>query len=264
MNVERLTLHTPRGVRLSAILTLAPEDLEDAPLTACFAHCFACGKDFPAAARLARALAIRGITTLRFDFMGLGASQGDFSGASWATYQEDFATAVAALEHRSGRPCDLFIGHSFGGTVALDAAIDRAGLGGVVTIAAPLEPAHVTRHFAAHADALERDGIARIQLAGKTVDIAQGFVDSVRSAVSPARGLARLRAPLLVLHSPDDPIVRIDNARKIFERAPHPKSFVALHAADHLLTRPAHTDQVAALIDAWSMPLRPGARREGR
>ncbi|MFN4262687.1 MAG: alpha/beta hydrolase [Thioalkalivibrionaceae bacterium] len=272
MDVERLTLTTERGIRLSAILTYAqlganttptddPDDTPHNALCACFAHCFACGKDFPAAARLARALSYRGITSLRFDFMGLGAAEGDFSAATWSTYREDFATAVAALEDRCGRACDLFIGHSFGGTVALDAAIDHPDIGGIITIAAPFEPAHITRHFSAQAESLERDGVARINLAGKAVDIGQVFVDSVRNATPPGQRLSQLHAPLLILHAPSDHIVEIDNARKIFERAPHPKSFVALHATDHLLSRPSHTDQVAALIDAWSMPLRTSRNR---
>jgi len=246
-----LTIMTPRGIRLGGIVV----EPEATPVgQACIAHCFACSKDFPATVRLARALALEGIVTLRFDFMGLGEAEGDFADSSFQTYCEDLAAALETLDQYTGQPTDLLIGHSFGGAMALALGGLRQELRGVVTIAAPAEPGHVTRLFGEQAVGIRNAGVAEVVIGGRKVNIGREFLDSVE-AQDLEQALRDLGRPLLILHAPTDAVVGIDHARRIFSQARHPKSFVALHQADHLLTRPEHTAYVARLIHAWAYDL---------
>jgi len=246
-----LKIVTPRGIHLGGVIVQP----EGTPIgQACIAHCFACSKDFPATVRLARALAQEGIVTLRFDFMGLGEAEGRFEDSSFQTYCEDLGAALDAFDEETGFFTDLLIGHSFGGAMALALARLRAELRGVVTIAAPAEPGHVTRLFGAQAHGIRETGAAEVEIGGRRIRIGREFLDSVENQDldSALEGLDR---PLLLLHAPQDPVVGVDHARRIFSRAKHPKSFVALHQADHLLTRPEHTAYVARLIHAWAYDL---------
>lgn len=246
-----ISIPTPRGIQLSGVLV----EPETPPVgQACIAHCFACSKDFPATVRLARALAQEGIVTLRFDFMGLGDAEGDFAASHFQTYCEDLAAALDTLEETTGYATDLLIGHSFGGAMAIALAGLRDTLRGVVTIAAPAEPAHVTRLFGAKAHGIREHGVGEVEIGGRMVRIGRDFLDSVEEHTLD-EALPNLGRPLLILHAPKDVVVGIDHARRIFSRAQHPKSFVALHQADHLLTRPEHTGYVARLIHAWSYDL---------
>ncbi|AHE97300.1 alpha/beta hydrolase family protein [Thioalkalivibrio paradoxus] len=245
---KALAIDTPRGIQLSGVV-VEPEGIPVGQ--ACIAHCFACSKDFPATVRLARALALEGIIVLRFDFMGLGEAQGRFVDSSFETYCEDLGAALDAFDTYTGFPTDLLIGHSFGGAMALALAGNRDELRGVVTIAAPAEPGHVTRLFEARAHGIRETGSAEVDIGGRRITIGREFMDSVEDEHLDD-ALPALGRPLLVLHSPKDSVVGIDHARRIFERARHPKSFVALHRADHLLTRPEHTAYVARLIHAWA------------
>jgi uncharacterized protein len=248
---KSLEIVTPRGVRLSGVVVQP----EGTPIgQACIAHCFACSKDFPATVRLARALAQEGIIVLRFDFMGLGEAEGRFADSSFQTYCEDLGAALDSFDAHTGCFTDLLIGHSFGGAMALALAGLRPELQGIVTIAAPSEPGHVTRLFEAQAHGIRETGSAEVDIGGRKITIGRDFLESVETQDLDA-ALERLGRPLLILHAPKDTVVGIDHARRIFARAKHPKSFVALHQADHLLTRPEHTAYVARLIHAWAYDL---------
>ena len=216
------------------------------------AHCFTCGKDSHAATRIASALAAKGLAVLRFDFTGLGGSDGDFANAGFASNVEDLIAGARALEER-GLPPRLLIGHSLGGAAVIGAAEHIAEARAVVTINAPFDTAHVFEHFGPALDAIEEKGEADVSLAGRSFRIARAFIEQGRNQPQGER-LARLDRPLLVLHAPGDEVVGIDNARSIFEAARHPKSFVALDGADHLLTEPGAAEHAAGLIAAWAAP----------
>ncbi|KQX18717.1 MULTISPECIES: bifunctional alpha/beta hydrolase/OsmC family protein [unclassified Sphingomonas] len=223
---------------------------------ALFAHCFTCGKDQWVAVRIARALAAIGIGTLRFDFAGIGASEGTLAGSSFAADRRDLIAAAEAMAAAGHAPA-LLVGHSLGGAAALAAAGDIPSIKAVATIAAPFDVAHVLRHFdEASVDAIERDGEADVMLAGRTFRIGKPFLDDLRRHDLGAR-IAVLHRPLMILHGPFDEVVDIENATSIFLAARHPKSFVSLDKADHLLTGPGEAEHVARLIAAWAAPYLP-------
>ena len=238
----------PKGYSLSGRL----EEPETTPRGwAIIAHCFTCGKESLAAVRLARALALAGIGVLRFDFAGLGMSGGAFADATFAADVGDLVAAGAAMA-AAGRPPSLLVGHSLGGAAVLAAAGEMAMVKAVVTIGAPSDVAHVLHHFDAGSLArIEAEGEAEVSLANRPFIVRKGFVDDLRRHDLEAR-IARLHRPLLVLHAPRDATVGIDNAARIFAAAKHPKSFVSLDDADHLLTRRADADYAAAIISAWA------------
>lgn len=247
----QLTIPTPRGIELSGVL-VEPEG----PVrgTACIAHCFACSKDFPATVRLARALAEEGYATLRFDFMGLGDSSGAFRDSTIATGHEDLAAALDTLAAQTGdiEGPRLLIGHSFGGALAIQVAATRPDVDAVVTIAAPSRPGHVRHLFEDHAEEIAREGHARLIIGGRPVTVGRALLESIEDPTLEGP-LERLNRPLLLLHAPGDTVVNVEHAGHIFRMARHPKSFVALHRVDHLLSRPEHTRYVAGLIRAWAV-----------
>jgi putative redox protein len=217
---------------------------------ALFAHCFTCGKDSTVARRLSRRLAAEGYAVLGFDFTGLGASEGDFAATSFASNAADLVAAAQAMVARDMAP-GLLIGHSLGGAAAIRAASDIASVKAVAVIGAPFDPGHVTRHFEAALDRIARDGAAEVDLGGRPVRIGRAFVEDVaRGDLGP--DLRALKAALLVLHAPRDEIVGIDNATRIFTAALHPKSFVSLDDADHLLSRAEDAEHAAEVIGAWA------------
>jgi putative redox protein len=217
---------------------------------ALFAHCFTCSKDTVAAARIAAALAARGIATLRFDFTGLGGSGGDFANTNFSSNVEDLLAAAAWLETHRG-PARLLIGHSLGGAAMLAAAARLPEAKAVATIGAPADPSHVTQLLADQAADIEADGEAEVELAGRRFRIRKQFLDDLAGQEQGAR-LARLGKALLVMHAPLDDIVGIDNASRIFLAAKHPKSFVSLDDANHLLTRRRDAEYAAGVIAAWA------------
>jgi putative redox protein len=235
------------GSALAARLELP----DDAPRAfALFAHCFTCGKDSLAAARISRALTARGIAVLRFDFTGLGASEGEFANTNFSSNVADLVCAADHLRREHDAPA-LLVGHSLGGTAVLAAARDIPEAVAVATIAAPAEPAHVAGQFGAAEEALETQDEVEVELAGRPFRIQRQFLDDVRgSRVDDC--IAQLGRALLVMHSPRDTIVGIDSASRIFQQAKHPKSFVSLDQADHLLTRREDADYVAAVLAAWA------------
>jgi uncharacterized OsmC-like protein/alpha/beta superfamily hydrolase len=216
---------------------------------ALFAHCFTCSKDIFAASRISAALAEHGVATLRFDFTGLGASEGEFANTNFSSNVEDLVAAAEWLRETRSAPA-LLVGHSLGGAAVLAAAghVPEAHL--VATIGAPADAEHVIENFSAHLDQIEQTGQAEVSLAGRPFTIRKQFLDDVRG-VDLARKIARLKRALVVFHAPLDQTVGIDNASKIFSAAKHPKSFVSLDGADHLLTRKQDAVFVANTLAAW-------------
>lgn len=246
MPPDRLSFETDEGHMLAARL-----DRPDGPhlATALFAHCFTCGKDIAAARRIASRLTSEGVAVLRFDFTGLGHSEGEFANTSFTSNVADLAAAARKLGSMGMAP-DLLVGHSLGGAAVLVAAADIPSAKAVVTIGAPVDPGHVTRHFGDALETIAREGEAEVTLAGRPFRIGRRFVEDVREAkLRPA--ISGLKRALLVLHGPRDETVGIDNATEIFTAARHPKSFVTLDDADHLVSDPADADYLAGVIAAW-------------
>ena len=233
-------------------------DLPDGPATAyaIFAHCFTCTKASLAAARVARELTRRGLGVLRFDFTGLGQSGGDFADSSFSGSIADVRAAAAAME-AAGRAPSLLVGHSLGGAAVLAAAVELPAVRAVVTIGAPFDVAHV-EHLFTNLDALIEQGEAEVRIGGRPFRMRRGFIEDLRKH-DKAERIRNLRRPLLILHSPQDATVSIDNAGAIFQAARHPKSFVSLAGADHLLSRREDAEFVAAMIAAWSRRYLPEA-----
>lgn len=247
MPSEKFTFPGHSGAQLAARLDM-PTGTPRA--VALFAHCFTCSKEILAARRLASGLADNGIAVLRFDFTGLGHSEGAFETTTFSSNVADLRAAADELNRRGLTPT-LLIGHSLGGAAVLRAAPDMHGIKGVVTIGAPADPGHVTHNFGAALDRIAAEGAADVQLGGRALRIGQDFVDDVKAAtLVPA--LAKLNAALLVLHAPLDSVVGIENAGNIFMGAKHPKSFVTLDDADHLLSKPSDAAYAVDVITTWS------------
>ena len=247
MPSERFEFPNARGDKLAALL-----DRPAGPITAfaLFAHCFTCGKDILAAKRIAEGLTDRGIAVLRFDFTGLGASGGEFANTTFSSNVADLVAAANHLRTMYQAPA-ILIGHSLGGAAVLAAAVDIPEARAVATIGAPVDPSHVTGLFKEHVETIHAQGEVEVALAGRPFRIRKEFLDDVSEQKLEAC-LARLRKALLVLHSPTDNIVGIENASAIFTAAKHPKSFVSLSGADHLLSRRSDAVYVADVIAAWS------------
>lgn len=247
MPTERIEFPGHNGATLAARL-----DLPTGPhlATALFAHCFTCGKDIPAARRIAARLATLGIAVLRFDFTGLGHSGGEFANTSFTSNVEDLIAASEYLAQRGMTP-SLLIGHSLGGAAVLRAAATMDSIKAVATIGAPFDPGHVVHNFAASVPEIEAEGSAEVSLGGRPFRIGSQFVQDVRD-VRLNEAVAQLHAALLVLHAPLDSIVGIENAGEIFAAAKHPKSFVTLDDADHLVTRAEDAEYAASVIATWA------------
>ncbi|WP_116597078.1 bifunctional alpha/beta hydrolase/OsmC family protein [Primorskyibacter marinus] len=247
MATERITFDGHAGAPLAARL-----DLPEGPhlATALFAHCFTCSKDIAAARRIAGRLAMMGIAVLRFDFTGLGHSGGEFANTSFSSNVQDLHNAAAYLDARGMAP-SLMIGHSLGGAAVLRAAGSIDSVRAVVTIAAPFDPAHVTQNFSDALDKIAEDGRAEVDLGGQTFTISQDFVQDVTSEKLES-AISGLKRALLVMHAPRDSVVDISNATRIFTTAKHPKSFVTLDDADHLVSRASDAEYAAQVIAAWA------------
>jgi putative redox protein len=247
MPTERFQFTGEGGHQLAAALDMPDRE----PLAyALFAHCFTCGKDVLAASRIARALSAKGIAVLRFDFTGLGSSEGDFANSTFSSNVADLVRAANHLRQTRSAP-SILIGHSLGGAAVLAAAAQIADARAVVTIAAPSDPAHVTGLFADRLQDIREHGEVEVSLAGRPFHIKREFLDNIAEHNLMAH-IAKLNKALLVMHAPADDTVGIDNATRIFVAARHPKSFVSLDGADHLLSRKADTEYVADVIAAWS------------
>ncbi|NBC19544.1 MAG: alpha/beta fold hydrolase [Alphaproteobacteria bacterium] len=244
---SRIDFTGAHGQTLAARLDM-PEHEHRA--VALFAHCFSCSKDIHAAQRIARRLAERGIAVLRFDFTGLGHSEGDFANTNFSTNIQDLVAAAQWLGDNLGGP-DILVGHSLGGAASVMAADQIDSVRAVATIGAPSDADHVIQAFHVHLDEIEETGQAEVSLAGRPFTIKKQFVEDVRDArVREAAG--HMRAALLVLHSPTDQTVGIENATGLFVAARHPKSFIGLDGADHLMTREQDAHFAADMIATWS------------
>ncbi len=224
---------------------------------ALFAHCFTCSAQSHGARRVSLALAAAGIATLRFDFTGLGRSGGAFADSHFGANVEDLVAAAGHLAGTVGAPA-ILIGHSLGGAAVIAAAERLPAVRAVVTIGAPFDPAHVLHQLGSDAAKVAEAGSGEVTIGGRAFTIRRDFLEAVQDHDQAAR-LAGLRRALLVLHAPTDAIVGIDNARRIFEAARHPKSFVTLDGADHLLTDAACASYAASIIAAWVEPYLPAA-----
>ena len=243
---EKLSFAGALGDALDARLDLPDGE----PLAyAIFAHCFTCSKDFIAASRIGAALAGRGIAVLRFDFTGLGDSGGDFADTNFTTNVKDVVAAANFLRGHRKAPT-ILVGHSFGGAVVLSAVSEIPEIKAVATIAAPAEPAHVRHLIETAVGEIEEAGEADVTIAGRVFRIRGHFLEDI-AAVDLQPKVAGMRRALLVMHAPRDGTVGIENAAEIFAWARHPKSFVSLDDVDHLLTRPADSEYVGAVLTAW-------------
>ncbi|MBT5239614.1 MAG: OsmC family protein [Rhodospirillaceae bacterium] len=217
---------------------------------ALFAHCFTCSKDIFAASRIAAELSAEGIAVLRFDFTGLGASEGEFANTNFSSNVQDLLEAVAYLEKEHEAPA-ILIGHSLGGAAVLAAAPHVEGAKAIVTIGAPSDAEHVAHNFGAKLDEIAKDGEADVELAGRTFKIKKQFLDDIagQNVLDAVKGMKKA---LLVCHAPMDETVGVKNATDIFVAAKHPKSFLSLDSADHLLRKKSDSIYAARCIAAWA------------
>ncbi|MEO1748275.1 MAG: alpha/beta fold hydrolase [Pseudomonadota bacterium] len=252
MTIEKREFSSSTGDTLAARFDRPDGEIRGYAL---FAHCFTCTKDIIAARRIAAHLAKLGVAVLRFDFTGLGSSQGEFANTSFASNVDDLVAAADYLADNGEAP-SLLIGHSLGGAAVLAAAEQIETIKGVATIGAPADAEHVLHMFEDSIGDIERDGSAEVLLAGRKFRIGKGFIEAARSTALDEK-ISKLRASLLVLHSPIDNTVGIDNATRIFSAAKHPKSFVSLGTADHLLTKDEDATFAAEMISAWASRLLP-------
>ncbi len=256
-SVIRATFSGSNGDELAARLELPHSPVRAFAL---FAHCFSCTKDILAARRIASALANAGVAVLRFDFTGLGSSQGDFANTDFSSNVEDIIRAADYLRSNYEAPV-ILIGHSLGGAAVLAAAERIPEAKAVVTINAPADVAHVFRQLGGSLDRIRSEGEAEVKLGGRFFRIRRSFVEDAEMQRLDEK-ISSLGKALLVLHAPRDEVVGIENASRIFLSARHPKSFISLDDADHLLSRPKDALYAAGVIAAWAARYIPEARAE--
>jgi putative redox protein len=247
MKTEKATFAGSDGQQLAAELDLPPGPPRPVAL---FAHCFSCGKDLKSARRLTTRLTDRGFAVMRFDFTGLGSSEGDFADTNFSSNVADLLAAADWLRQTYSAP-SLLIGHSLGGAAVIAAASQIPELTAIATIGAPADPGHVAHLFSCALDEIEENGHADVSIAGRMFTVKKQFLDDIAGSQLD-EALAALDIPLLVMHAPGDTVVAIDNAQQIFAAASHPKSFVALDGADHLMSEPAQAEYAAELLATWA------------
>ena len=249
MATERVWIPSSTGPQLAGLI-----DPPEGPVRGwgVFVHGFTLGKDHPSVARTCRQLAAKGVGMLRFDALGIGESEGRWGDGGFSTKVADAVRAVGVMAER-GTPAGLLVGHSWGGAAAIAAATRLPEIACVATINAPADPTHVQHHFAPVLDEVMRSGSAPWTVAGRTLTLTREMVDDVRRASIRAE-VAALGRPLLVLHSPHDATVDINHAADLFMTARHPRSFVSLEEADHLLTKAGRAQRAAKVISAWAGP----------
>ena len=247
MPAERFDFPNAQGQKLAALLDRPDSEIRAVAL---FAHCFTCGKSIRAARHIAEGLKLHGIAVLRFDFTGLGASEGEFANTTFSSNVDDLVAAADHLRQMLQAPA-ILIGHSLGGAAVLAAAHRIAEARAVVTIAAPFDPAHVVGLFGEKVAEIGDKDEVEVSLAGQPFRVRRSFLDDINKQNLGER-VGGLHKALLIFHSPTDDTVGIDNASHIFMAAKHPKSFISLVGADHLLSRGSDADYVARVISAWA------------
>lgn len=270
MRFEKITFENKQHEKIAARLDLP---VEDPPVAfVLFAHCFTCSKNLTAVGHISRALTERGFAVLRFDFTGIGESEGDFAETNFSSNISDLVAAAAYLEKHYRAP-RILIGHSLGGAAVLQAASQLPQTVAVATIAAPYDPAHVEHLFENSKEEIEATGKAVVNLGGRPFTIKKQFLDDL-NAHKVEETIQNMDRALLLFHSPVDQVVGVDNAARIYKAAKHPKSFVSLDEADHLLSDPADSTYVGTVLAAWAQKYieqrpeveaqqKPPQRREG-
>lgn len=234
------------GHRLAGLI-----DTADNPIAhAVFSHCFTCSKDHPASFRICKALASQGIQTLRFDFSGLGKSEGDFSKTDFSSNIGDIKAAVEYLSANDRTP-RLLIGHSMGGIAAVAAACELSQIDAVITIASPSRPAHILDHFEEHIPKILKHGYSDVLVFDETLRLTKTYIEDLKT-YDERNFTKKLNKPILIFHSPYDDIVSIDEAAKIFMEAKHPKSFISLDKVDHLVTKKRDAEYIAEHVACWT------------
>jgi len=246
MTVEHIDFRNSNGLRLAALLD-RPSD--EPAAYALFAHCFTCGKNNRAASHIARALAARGIAVMRFDFTGIGASEGEFADTGFSANVADLVAAADHLRRTHQAPA-MLIGHSLGGAAVLAAAAHVPEVRAVVTIAAPADPAHAIDLFKDRVSEINERGDAEIVLGSRSFRVRREFLEDL-AGQHLVECISRLQRALLIFHAPGDDIVGIDHANRIFTAAKHPKSFISLADVDHLISRKSDAVYVGNVIAAW-------------
>jgi alpha/beta superfamily hydrolase len=247
VSTQRLKFPGTHGQLLAARLEM-PRDAGPKGF-ALFAHCFTCTKNLRAVVRVSRALADEGFAVLRFDFTGLGESEGEFADTNFSSNVSDLVAAGEYMERKLESP-RLLVGHSLGGAAVLHAAHALPSVNAVATIGAPSEPSHVLKHLRGHEDEMQEAGVATISLGGRPFTIKRQFLEDLE-ATRMESAVAGLERALLILHSPADAVVGIENAARLYKMAKHPKSFVSLDDADHLLSRGRDSVYTGRLLAAW-------------
>lgn len=248
MRSQKLTFPGASGAELSARLDFPPDNRPQA--FAVIAHCFTCSKDLRAISNISRSLNEYGIAVLRFDFTGLGESEGEFAQTDFSSNVEDLVAAASFLEAGYEAP-SLLVGHSLGGAAVIRAANQLPQVRAVATIGAPCSPEHVKRLLQDSIEDIEATGKARVMIGGRTFTITKQFLDDLDEQ-DMQRQIALLRRPIIIFHSPVDEVVGIENAQRIYQAARHPKSYISLDRADHLLTDEDDSRYVAHLLAAWA------------
>lgn len=247
MSIEKIYFQNQDGAMLAAQLDLPNNGKPVA--YALFAHCFTCSKNLKAISYISRSLVAEGIAVLRFDFTGLGESEGDFSDTNFSSNKDDLISAAEFLG-KEYEPPKILIGHSLGGAAVLLAAERIPSTKAVAVINAPSEPTHLIIHLESKREEIEEKGEAEISIAGRTFKIKKQLLEDLEQNHMEGK-IRNLRKPLLILHSPTDNVVGIDNATRIFINAKHPKSFVSLDKADHLLSDQSDSLYAGSLIATW-------------
>jgi len=248
MGFEKVSFTNTEGKQLAARLEI-PNN-QEAHTYAVFAHCFTCNKNFSAVRNISRALVNKGIAVLRFDFTGLGDSEGSFEDTNFSSNVSDLIQAAKFLEENYKAPA-LLIGHSLGGAAVIFAASKIASVVAVSTIGAPSSPAHVKHLFKSNVEEINATGKAKVNIGGRDFTIKKDFIDDIESKPM-NEVLKNLRKPYLVIHSPQDTIVGIENAKELYQYAHHPKSFISIDKADHLLSNNDDSTYVGNVIAGWA------------
>ncbi len=248
--MSSIRVEFPGGGGEALVARLELPDGEAPSAFALFAHCFTCSKNLNAVVHISRALAGQGIGVVRFDFTGLGESEGDFADTNLSSNVADLIAATEFMAERHEAPA-LLVGHSLGGAAVLCAAADIASVRAVATIGAPADPAHVEHLLAGSRTEIERTGEAEVDIGGRNFRIKKQFLDDLATGCSD-EALGRLKVALMICHSPVDRIVGIENAEKIYRATRHPRSFLSLDKADHLLSDAADSRYVGEVLAAWA------------